>query len=227
MSGAPFVYIEIGGRCPAVTYLPSRPSTMDAMRPGCLKGTGDAALVNENFVYVKRTTSCPCAMFAMCLGCPGGARGTALIHEFLFRRNKNSLVVPSGTIRECLPIAEKPPIRAVLPTVQALASQGGEIALDDTLLFDIACSNPLMMSPSLCGSDPYPCGSLTYRTLSSFPSSCLFYANFTALSTQQAGMKRILRGENVLWEGDGMWYNMMFGKRPEHGRKRAKGETFP
>jgi len=25
-------------------------------------------------------------------------------------------------------------------TVQALASQGGEIALDNTLLFDIACS---------------------------------------------------------------------------------------
>jgi hypothetical protein len=50
-------------------------------------------------------------------------------------------------------------------TVQALASQGGEIALDDTFVFDIACSNQRMMSPSLCGSDPYPCGSLTYRTL--------------------------------------------------------------
>ena len=55
-------------------------------------------------------------------------------------------------------------LRSGHPTVQALASQGGEIALDDTLLFDIACSNPLMMSPSLRGSDPYPCGSLTYRT---------------------------------------------------------------
>ncbi len=53
-------------------------------------------------------------------------------------------------------------------TVQALASQGGEIALDDTFVFDIACSNPLMMSPSLRGSDPYPCGSLTYRTMSKF-----------------------------------------------------------
>jgi len=53
-------------------------------------------------------------------------------------------------------------------TVQALASQGGEIALDDTFVFDIACSNPLMMSPSFRGSNPYPCGSLTYRTLCSF-----------------------------------------------------------
>ena len=51
----------------------------------------------------------------------------------------------------------------ISPTVQALASQGGEIALDDTFVFDIACSNHLMMSPSLRGSDPYPCGSLTYR----------------------------------------------------------------
>jgi hypothetical protein len=56
----------------------------------------------------------------------------------------------------------------IFPTVQALASQGGEIALDDTFVFDIACSNPLMMSPSLCGSDPYPCGSLTYRTVCTF-----------------------------------------------------------
>ena len=48
--------------------------------------------------------------------------------------------------------------------VQALASQGGEVALCDTLSFDIACSDQRVMSPSLCGSDPYPCGSLTYRT---------------------------------------------------------------
>ena len=58
---------------------------------------------------------------------------------------------------------------AVLPpAVQALASQGGEIALDDTFVFDIACSNQLGMSPSFRGSDPYPYGSLTYRTLYSF-----------------------------------------------------------
>jgi hypothetical protein len=56
----------------------------------------------------------------------------------------------------------------ISPTVQALASQGGEIALDDTFVFDIACSNPLMMSPSFCGSDPYPCGSLTYRSTIQF-----------------------------------------------------------
>ena len=50
-----------------------------------------------------------------------------------------------------------------LCTVRASASQGGEIALDETLCFDIACSNHLMVSPPLRGSNPYPCGSLTYR----------------------------------------------------------------
>jgi len=62
-------------------------------------------------------------------------------------------------------------------TVQALASQGGEIALDDTFVFDIACSNQRMMSPSLCGSDPYPCGSLTYRTYSDVPMFILCQKN--------------------------------------------------
>ena len=38
-----------------------------------------------------------------------------------------------------------------------------EIALDDALCFEIACSNHLMVSPPLRGSNPYPCGSLTYR----------------------------------------------------------------
>ena len=32
-------------------------------------------------------------------------------------------------------------------------------------MFDIACSNQLVMFPSLRGSNPYPCGSLTYRTI--------------------------------------------------------------
>jgi len=62
----------------------------------------------------------------------------------------------------------------IFPTVQALASQGGEIALDDTFVFDIACSNHLMMSPSFCGSDPYPCGSLTYRTICVFLNSSVY-----------------------------------------------------
>ncbi len=43
-----------------------------------------------------------------------------------------------------------------------------EIALDDTLCFDITCSNPLMVSPPLRGSNPYPCGSLTYRILHTY-----------------------------------------------------------
>ena len=43
-----------------------------------------------------------------------------------------------------------------------------EIALDDTLCFDITCSYPLMVSPPLRGSNPYPCGSLTYRILHTY-----------------------------------------------------------
>ena len=38
-----------------------------------------------------------------------------------------------------------------------------EIALCDTFGFDITCSNQRIVSPRLCGSNPYPCGSLTYR----------------------------------------------------------------
>ena len=73
-------------------------------------------------------------------------------------RKKRTPVVSSDTTGEDLCC------QRTHTTVQALASQGGEIALDDTFLFDIACSNHLMMSPSFRGSDPYPCGSLTYRT---------------------------------------------------------------
>ena len=57
-------------------------------------------------------------------------------------------------------------------TVRASASQGGEIALDDTLCFDTACSNHLMVSPPLRGSNPYPCGSLTYRILQPYCRPC-------------------------------------------------------
>ncbi len=46
--------------------------------------------------------------------------------------------------------------------VQALASQGDEIALNYAL--DSAQSvHLLIVSPLLRGSNPYPCGSLTYR----------------------------------------------------------------
>lgn len=49
--------------------------------------------------------------------------------------------------------------------VRAESANHREIALDDTLCFDTACSNHLMVSPPLRGSNPYPCGSLTYRIL--------------------------------------------------------------
>ena len=46
--------------------------------------------------------------------------------------------------------------------VQALASQGDEIALEYALVSTYP-ANLLIVSPLLRGSNPYPCGSLTYR----------------------------------------------------------------
>ena len=91
---------------------------------------------------------------------------------------------PDRSVRRSrkLPLKTGTP-RADPAAVQALASQGGEIALDVTFAFDNACSNPLMMSPSLRGSDPYPCGSLTYRTVCSFVRTLSsYYANFSPVS---------------------------------------------
>lgn len=52
-------------------------------------------------------------------------------------------------------------------TVQALASQGNEIALDDAL-FSTSTANLLIVSPLFRGSNPYPCGSLTYRVFNMY-----------------------------------------------------------
>ena len=46
-------------------------------------------------------------------------------------------------------------------TVQALAPQGDEMSLVLTLA--IRTIDQRVVSPLLCGSHPYPCGSLTYR----------------------------------------------------------------
>lgn len=46
-------------------------------------------------------------------------------------------------------------------TVQALAPQGDEMSLVLTLA--IRTVDQRIVSPLLCGSHPYPCGSLTYR----------------------------------------------------------------
>ena len=47
-------------------------------------------------------------------------------------------------------------------TVQASASQGSEIALGHALVSTFP-ANQLIVSPPFRGSNPYPCGSLTYR----------------------------------------------------------------
>ena len=49
-------------------------------------------------------------------------------------------------------------------TVQASASQGSEIALGHALVSTFP-ANQLIVSPPFRGSNPYPCGSLTYRVL--------------------------------------------------------------
>ena len=52
----------------------------------------------------------------------------------------------------------------VYAIVQALASQGDEIALGYALISTYP-ANLLIVSPLLRGSNPYPCGSLTYRVI--------------------------------------------------------------
>ena len=74
-----------------------------------------------------------------------------------------------------------------------------EIALGGTLCFDIACSNHLMVSPPLRGSNPYPCGSLTYRIYASIVKQsgrvCQWIsANF------QGGFEGILHGRKRISE---------------------------
>ena len=55
---------------------------------------------------------------------------------------------------------------AFTATVRASTLQGGVTALCGAFLFDAACSDLRGMSPSCCGSSPYPCRSLAYRNYS-------------------------------------------------------------
>jgi hypothetical protein len=112
-------------------------------------------------------------------------------------------------------------------TVQALASQGGEIALDDTFVFDIACSNQRMMSPSLCGSDPYPCGSLTYRTILSFPYFHVYIMpKFCRCQPTHLREKSKFERGKYLVEQIGIWYNMIFKENGILCGFSAKGDTL-
>lgn len=51
-------------------------------------------------------------------------------------------------------------------TVSSFSSAGRWNCVMLHLGFDVTCSNHRMMSPSFCGSSPYPCSSLTYRNYS-------------------------------------------------------------
>jgi len=88
----------------------------------------------------------------------------AVIHNIpTSRQNKNPLPTYHDDDRGyiLIPTAFNA-FKAFLAIVQVLASQGGEVALfhalDSTWTVDL-----LIVSPLLCGSNPYPCGSLTYR----------------------------------------------------------------
>jgi hypothetical protein len=69
--------------------------------------------------------------------------------------------------------------------VQALASQGSEIALNYALN-STKSVNLLIVSPLLRGSNPYPCGSLTYRSI--FGCHLQYIAVSLVLSTIIAGI---------------------------------------
>jgi hypothetical protein len=71
--------------------------------------------------------------------------------------------------------------------VQALASQGDEIAL--VVAFATTTVDLLIVSPLLRGNNPYPCGSLTYRCLCNF---MLFKASSQSLHKFSKGQKTFL-----------------------------------
>ena len=75
-------------------------------------------------------------------------------YQYTRKRGKNSCTAQSNA-------GKNASIRVLHRLSFSIA--GHEIALNNTLCFDVTCSNQLMMSPSLCGSNPYPRGSLTYR----------------------------------------------------------------
>jgi len=60
-------------------------------------------------------------------------------------------------------LRKKQQLLASYVIVQASAPQGNEVALFQAL-FSTWTVYLLMVSPPLCGSNPYPCGSLTYRS---------------------------------------------------------------
>ena len=78
--------------------------------------------------------------------------------------------------------------------VQASALQGGEIALGHAL--GSTCPvDRLWMSPSLRGSNPYPCGSLTYRGDFYFVNIICFRAAFCKLFHKFSAKNSAGRGQ--------------------------------
>ena len=102
--------------------------------------------------------------------------------------------------------------------------------------FDMTCSNQLTVSPRLRGSDPYPCGSLTYRSVFIFP--LLSYAIFALVSTFFTCLPQTF-SLNFRWEEE---ENCLVRKAGERARPSGKsgrvgfyemrkfvrdGKTFP
>ena len=89
-------------------------------------------------------------------------------------------------------------LNASTATVRALTLQGGETALCGAFLFDAACSDLRGMSPSCCGSSPYPCRSLAYRNYSVDINSIQICENFVKDGTEKGEMcQQVLGGTSI------------------------------
>ena len=83
---------------------------------------------------------------------------SSLLSLFLVRYQKESYPRSVGLMKLVINFSIKTLKKL---TVQALAPQGNEMSL--VLTFAIRTVDQRVVSPLLCGSHPYPCGSLTYR----------------------------------------------------------------
>ncbi len=67
------------------------------------------------------------------------------------------------------------------------------------LVFDMTCSNQLIVSPQFRGSSPYPCSSLTYRVATLFICATSLYTSFLICQPHFGFQKMCFRfSDNVL-----------------------------
>ena len=126
---------------------------------------------------------------------PNGTRGVVgppLCRYFCLRPCRLSLLSNKKTA----PFSARKNCNSILCTVRASASRGGEVALNDTLCFDITCSNHLTVSPLFRGSNPYPCGSLAYRVDPCLPRQRPQHGLYSYYKDSAAVCQRVLDGHH-------------------------------